>query len=67
MQEKTVTIPNISCGHCVTTITRELGEIPGVGEITGDAGSKRMTVRWQKPATWEEIAAVLAEIGYPAE
>ena len=67
MQEKTVTIRNISCHHCVMTIQRELGEIPGVEAVTGDPEAKRVTIGWQDPATWEKIAVTLEDIGYTAE
>ena len=40
MEQKTFSIPNISCGHCVKTIQRELLEIPGVTGVEGDPGLK---------------------------
>lgn len=67
MQEKTVHIPKISCGHCVAAIKREAGEIEGVASVEGDIATKNITFRFGPPATWEEISAVLAELGYPAE
>jgi len=67
MEEKTVKVPNISCGHCVATIKRELSDINGVESVEGDAQSKRITVRWRGPADWSEISETLDEIGYPAE
>ncbi|MGD8600775.1 MAG: cation transporter, partial [Gemmatimonadota bacterium] len=33
MSTKTVNVPNISCGHCVMTIEREVGEIDGVSSV----------------------------------
>jgi len=67
MEEKTVLVPAISCGHCVMTIQRELGEVEGVVRVHGEEATKRVTVQWQAPASWEEIAATLEEIGYPAQ
>jgi copper chaperone len=67
MTEKTVTIPNISCGHCVATIKRELGELPGVESVDGDQQTRKVTIRWQEPATWETIVETLKEIEYPPE
>lgn len=61
-----LTIPNITCGHCVMTITRELGEIKGVSRVTGNPAAKTITVEWGPPATLEQIYAVLREINYPA-
>jgi copper chaperone CopZ len=67
MDSKTLSIPNISCGHCVKTIERELGGIHGVTKVSGDAGSKEILVAWEAPATLEKIKAALKEINYPAE
>jgi copper chaperone CopZ len=36
MHEKSVQVPGISCGHCVRTVERELGEI--------EAGEEALTV-----------------------
>jgi copper chaperone len=64
MDERSFTVPNISCGHCAATIQRELGELEGVTSVEADAASKRVTVRWQDPATWEKIEALLVEIEF---
>ncbi len=65
MAEKTVEIPEITCGHCVMTIKRELAEIAGVEHVEGDADKKRVTIRYTEPLTWSEIRGKLFEIGYP--
>ena len=65
MMNKTFTVPNINCSHCVMTIKRELGELQGVTSVTADAATKTVTVEWDEPATWESIEALLAEINYP--
>jgi copper chaperone len=66
MESKTFSIPNISCGHCVMTIKRELSELAGVTSVDADVGSKTATVTWDAPASEEGIKALLAEINYPA-
>jgi len=67
MEKTTLSVPNISCGHCVMTIEREIGEISGVSEVKGDATSKQVTVSWDAPASLEKIKDALKEINYPAE
>ena len=64
MQEKTVHIPSISCGHCVMTIKRELGYLADVVSVDGDVDAKTVTVKWNSPLSWESIRANLEEIGY---
>ena len=68
MANKTVKVPNISCGHCTNTIEREVGELEGVISVKADENSKTVTVEWNEPpATWTQIADLLTEIGYGAE
>jgi len=68
MASKTFRAPNISCDHCVRTIEREVGELPGVRSVKADAASKIVTIEWQEPATdWETIRSLLVEINYPPE
>ena len=66
MEKKTLSIPNISCGHCVMSIKKELSEMEGVSKVEGDPGSKSVTLEWDAPATLEKIRDTLKEINYPA-
>jgi copper chaperone len=67
MEEKTVNIPTITCGHCVMTIEREVGGLEGVKSVEGDKNTKKVTIKWDPPTTWEKITGTLKEVGYPAE
>ncbi len=66
MASKTVKIPNINCGHCTSTIEREVGELEGVTSVKADKENKEVTIEWNE-TTWTKIADLLNEIGYPAE
>ena len=59
------TVPNISCGHCVATITRVVTALPGVRQVTGDVDSKRVEVEYDPPATPEQIVETMTEWDYP--
>jgi len=61
----TYKIPNISCGHCVHTITSEVSDLEGVQSVVADFISKQATITYEPPATEEKIKSVLAEINYP--
>ncbi len=65
MTEKSFEVPNIGCEACVKAIESELGDIPGVARVSGDAASRRVQVNFAAPATWEEIVKALQEIDYP--
>ena len=67
MEEKTVFIPAISCGHCAAAIRREISGIEGVAAVEVDVASKKARIRWSTPAEWTKIRAALDEIGYPPD
>ena len=67
MTQETLTIPNISCGHCVSAIEAELAEMEGVTSVKADAETKTVTVQWDAPASIARIRATLTEINYPAQ
>ena len=67
MESKTFVVPNISCGHCVHTIQNEVAEIEGVKTVNADQQTKKVTVQWDTPATWDKIMKVLKEIDYPPQ
>ena len=67
MSKETLSIPNISCGHCVSAIESELAEMEGIISVKADAGTKTVTVQWDAPASIERIRTTLTEINYPAE
>jgi len=52
--------------HCVHTIKMEVGDLPGVQSVEGDASAKTATFTFDAPTTEESIKALLAEINYPA-
>ncbi|MCG6909247.1 MAG: heavy-metal-associated domain-containing protein [Deltaproteobacteria bacterium] len=67
MEKQDLTIPNISCGHCVAAIKNELSEMEGVGAVSGDPESKVVHVEWDAPASLALIKEKLQEINYPAK
>lgn len=66
MITKTVHVPGISCGHCVMTIQRELGDLDGVQAVNAEEISKQVTVSWDpKKMDWTVIADTMKEINFP--
>jgi copper chaperone len=66
MSKDTLSIPNISCGHCVMAIKNELQDMEGVKSVEGSPEAKTVDIEWDAPATMEKIKATLKEINYPA-
>lgn len=67
MAQTTLSVPKISCGHCVSAIETELKQLTGVTRVTADADAKTVTVEWEAPASLARIRSSLAEINYPAQ
>jgi copper chaperone CopZ len=66
MSSRTVKVPNISCGHCVRTIEREVAELEGVASVTASQETREVTVEWDDGLTsWEDVEGLLHEIHYP--
>ncbi|MDX1991085.1 MAG: heavy-metal-associated domain-containing protein [bacterium] len=65
MESKTFEVPNIGCDGCVRTIKNEVAQLPGVVTVDADVNSRLVTVQWQSPSSWEQIAGKLKEIDYP--
>mgnify|MGYP001583932639 CR=1 FL=1 len=66
MMTKTVSVPSISCGHCVMTIQREVGELQGVSAVKADKDTKQVTISWDPDTTdWVVIEDTMKEINFP--
>ena len=66
METKTVNVPGITCGHCVATIKREVGEVAGVKDVSAEQETRRVTISWDPETTdWVVIEEAMAEINFP--
>ena len=61
---KTLTIPAISCGHCLKTIERELKLVDGVQYLQGSTETKAVLVDYSTDEALAAARAVLIEAGY---
>ena len=60
-------IPKIHCDHCLHTIETELGELPGVEAVKASLGDKKVMVRFDTPASEDQLKATLQEIESPVQ
>ena len=65
MASKTLKVPNISCHHCIMTIKREVGAVPGITSVEGKVDSQEVTVVYDGERNLEKAIEALKEIGYP--
>ena len=66
MAKTVLTVPDISCDHCVRTVTEALTPVDGVKQISVDIPSKQITVEYdQSRVDVDTMREVLAEEDYP--
>lgn len=67
-EQVSLTAPDISCGHCVSTVQQAVGDVVGVESVTASADTKVIDVRFDPgQVTVEKIEAVLDDAGYPVQ
>lgn len=65
METIELTVPGISCGHCVAAIERAVGALPGVQTVKGDVATKHVRVTYAAPADRAAIVAAMTAEDYP--
>jgi copper chaperone CopZ len=54
----------MTCGHCIASVTEEIGEIDGVQEVAADLASGQVVVTSDGPVDPADIRAAVEEAGY---
>ncbi len=62
MSTSTYTVTGMTCGHCVASVTEEVGELPGVTDVAVELESGRLTVSGD--AAPDAVRAAVEEAGY---
>ena len=65
IKETVLSVPDVSCEHCVKTIDGALGALAGVESVVTDIPSKTVALRYD-PAqvSMEQIEETLDDAGY---
>lgn len=68
IERATLTAPDISCEHCVATVTKAVGGLTGVSKVAASDQTKQIQVEYD-PArvSLAQIEATLDEEGYPVQ
>jgi len=64
MTETTLTVPEIHCGHCKTSIEGAVREIAGVSRAEVDIDATTVAVDFDDPATLDQIVDAIEGQGY---
>lgn len=64
MTTSTYTVKGMTCGHCVSSVKEEVGEVPGVTGVDVELESGLLTVRSDSPVETIRIETAVKEAGY---
>jgi copper chaperone len=64
MTDTTLSVPEIHCGHCKSSIEGAVSALAGVASATVDIESATVAVTYGDPASLEGIVAAIEEQGY---
>ncbi len=65
VQEITLSVPDVSCEHCVKTINTSLGALPGVEKVNTDIPTKTVHLRYAPgQVSLQQIETTLDDAGY---
>ncbi len=61
-----LSVPDVSCAHCVAAVDEALSGLAGVSTVTTDLGSKQVTVGYDPASvSVDRLSAALDDAGYP--
>ncbi|WP_427383979.1 heavy-metal-associated domain-containing protein [Janibacter sp. G56] len=66
MNTQTFAVTGMTCGHCVSAVSSEIQQIPGVTDVTVDlaaGGTSTVTVTSNTPVSEADVATALDEAG----
>lgn len=64
MGQSIYTVTGMTCGHCVSSITEEVGEIDGVTDVAVDLPTGAVTVTSAAPLDDARVRAAVEDAGY---
>ncbi|MFF5262434.1 heavy-metal-associated domain-containing protein [Actinomadura viridis] len=64
MSTSTYTVAGMTCGHCVSSVKEEVGQVAGVSAVDVDLQTGTVTVTSDGPLDDADIKAAVEEAGY---
>lgn len=64
MSQSRYTVSGMTCEHCVSSVTEEVGEIDGVTGVVVDLPTGAVTVTSAAPLDGARVRAAVEEAGY---
>jgi copper ion binding protein len=68
MEEITLNVPDISCGHCVMTVQETIGQLAGVASVSANEQTKQVQLSFDaNRISLAQIETTLDDVGYPVQ
>ena len=64
MSTETYNVTGMTCAHCVSSVTEEVSELPGVTDVQVELESGRVTVTSDAPLGEDKVRAAVEGAGY---
>ena len=64
MSTASYTVVGMTCGHCVSSVTEEVSQLPGVTDVDVDLASGGLTVTGDAEVDDAAVRAAVEEAGY---
>ena len=65
VQDITLSVPDVSCEHCVHAINTYLGKLAGVEQVDTDIPTKKVHLRYHPDqVSLQQIETALDDVGY---
>ncbi|CCG04223.1 heavy-metal-associated domain-containing protein [Blastococcus saxobsidens] len=58
------TVTGMTCAHCVTSVTEEVSQLPGVTGVEVDLATGGLTLTSEQPVDEAAVRAAVEEAGY---
>ena len=62
--KQTLTITNLTCGHCISRITSSLKEIDEIKSVKIDLKSGKVDIFYKKELDLEKVKQKITDLGY---
>ncbi|MFG1776477.1 heavy-metal-associated domain-containing protein [Micromonospora sp. NPDC049051] len=60
----TYQVQGMTCGHCASAVSKEVGAIQGVSDVQVDVAAGRVTVTSEGPLETDTVRSAVDEAGY---
>ena len=63
MATATYTVTGMTCGHCVSSVTEEVSELPGVQQVDVELATGALTVTSESPLAESDVRSAVEGAG----